>query len=134
MQLALAHHRDEHIERLFRNAVDLFDIQQRAFAHCADERTIDKHIGVVSVGEHPRRVEVTNEARRGEFGIAFDKFESEAEFVGNGTQQRALTGARRPLEQNMTICVEGRQHQFDFALTTNDMRTQPVEKCAIDHA
>ena len=70
---------------------------------------------------------MTNEARRGEFGIAFDKFESEAEFAGNGTQQRALTGARRPLEQNMTICVEGRQDQFDFALTPNDMRTQPVE-------
>ena len=36
VQLALAHHRDEHVERLLRDPVDLLDVEQRAVAQRGD--------------------------------------------------------------------------------------------------
>ena len=137
VQLAFTHDRDEHVERLFRDAVDLLDVQQRAIAHRSDQRTVDEHIGVVTVGEHTCRVEVTDETRRCEFGVTFHELEAEPEFVGHGPQQRALTGARRPFEQHVTVGRQRGDHQFDLTgapdHTTQHSAHQAAEHHCISH-
>ena len=120
MQLALAHHGDEHVERLLGDAVDLLDVEQRAVAHRRHQRAVDEHVGVVAVGQHPGRIEVADEAGRGQLGVALDELEAEPELVGDGAQQRALAGARRPLEQHVAVGGQRGDHQFDLALAADD--------------
>ena len=130
VQLALAHHRDEHVERLLGDAVDLLDVQQRAVAHRRDQRTVDEHVGVVAVGEHARRVEVADEARRGELGVALDELEAEAELVGHGAQQRALAGARRTLQQDVPVGGQRGHDQLDLPLAPDHPAEHPLEQLA----
>ena len=70
-----------------------------AVAHRRDQRAVDEHVGVVALGEHPRRVEVADEAGRRQLGVALDELEADAELVGDGAQQRRLAGARRALDE-----------------------------------
>ena len=48
-----------------------------------DQRAVDEHVGVVAVGQHPGRVEVADQSRRGELGVALDELEPEPELVGD---------------------------------------------------
>ena len=128
MDLALAHHRDQHVERLFRDAVDLFDVQQRSITHCRDERTIDEDVGVVAIGQHPCRVEVADQASRRQFGVALDEFEAEAELVGDSAQQRALARARRTFQQHMTVGGQRSDNQLDFALSPHDAAEHALDQ------
>ena len=61
VQLALAHHGDEHVERLLRHAIDLLHVEQRALAQGGRQRAVDEHIGVVALREYTGRVEVPDE-------------------------------------------------------------------------
>ena len=133
MQFSFAHHRDQYVQRLLRDAVDLLYVQQRALAHRADQRTVDEHLRVIAVGEYARRVEVPDEPGRGQLGIALDELEPEAELKRDSAQQRALASAGRPLEQHMTIGVERSEHEFYLTPASDDTGAQPVEQCAVDH-
>ena len=115
MQLAFAHHRDQYVERLFRDAVDLLHVQQRAIAHRDDQRAVNEHRRVVAIGEHTSRVEVTDQPGRGQLGVAFHELEPEAELVGDGAQQRALAGSGRTFEQHVAVGSERGDSQLDLA-------------------
>ncbi len=115
VQLALAHHGDQHVERLLRHPVELLDVQQRAVAHRGDERAVDEHVGVVALGEHARRVEVADEPRRRQLGVALDELEADAELVGDGAQQRRLAGARRTLDEDVAAGVERGEDELELA-------------------
>ena len=128
MQLALAHHRDEHVERLLGDPVELLDVEQRAVAHRRDERAVDEDVGVVALGEDPRRVEVPDEAGRGELGVALDELEPDAELGGDGAQQRRLAGARRALDEDVAAGVEGGEHELDLAPPPDEAVTEPIER------
>ena len=128
VQLALAHHRDEHVERLLRHPVELLDVEQRAVAHRRDERAVDEDVGVVALGEHPGRVEVADEAGRRQLGVALDELEADAELVGDGAQQRRLAGAGRALDEDVAAGVERRQHELELALAPDEATPQVGER------
>ena len=48
VQLGLAHHRDEDVERLLRDAVDLLHVEQRAVVQGRHQRPVDEHVGRVA--------------------------------------------------------------------------------------
>ena len=115
VQLALAHHRDEHVERLLRHPVELLDVEQGAVAHGGDQRPVDEDVGVVALGEDPGRIEVADEAGRRQLGVALDELEADAELGGDGAQQRRLAGARRALDEDVAPGVEGGEHELELA-------------------
>ncbi len=122
VELALAHHRDQHVQRLFGDAVDLLDVQQRPVAQRRRERPVDEDIGVVPLGHHPCRIEVADEASRGQLGVALDELEPDAEFVRHGAQQRRLAGAGRPLDDHVTVGDQRSDDQFDLTSSADDGR------------
>ena len=134
MQLALAHHGDQHVERLFRDAVDLLDVQQRAVAHGRHQRAVDEHVRVIPIDQHPGGIEVADQPGRCQFGVALDELEAEAQLVGNRTQQGALAGARRALEQHVTIGGQCRNDQLDFSFAADDAAQHPLdERSGVSH-
>ena len=128
VQLPLAHHRDEHVERLLGDPVELLDVEQRAVAHRRDQRAVDEHVGVVALGQHPGRVEVPDEAGRRQLGVALDELEADAELVGDGPQQRRLAGAGRALDEDVASGVEGGQHELQLALAPDEPAAEAVER------
>ena len=88
---------------------------------------VDEHVGVVALGQHPGRVEVPDEAGRRQLGVALDELEADAELVGDGPQQRRLAGAGRTLDEDVAPGVEGRQHELQLALATDEPAAQAVE-------
>ena len=132
MQLGLAHHRDQHVERLLGDPVDLLDVQQRAVAQGRDQRAVDEHVGGVAVGQHPGRVEVADQARRRQLGVALDELEADAELVGHGTQQRRLAGAGRAFQQHMATGRERGNDQLDLARAADDRDRAAIdERCGV---
>jgi hypothetical protein len=127
VQLALAHHGDEDVERLLRHAVELLDVEQGALAHRRDQRPVDEDVGVVALGEHAGRVEVADEAGRGQLGVALDELEADAELVGDGAQQRRLAGAGRALDDHVAPGVEGRQDELELPLAPDETVLQVGE-------
>ena len=115
VQLALAHHRDEDVERLLGDPVDLLDVEQRPVPQRLDQRAVDEDVGAVALGQHPGRVEVADEAGRRQLGVALDEGEADAELVGDGPEQRRLPGAGRPLEQDVAAGGEGRDDDLQLA-------------------
>ena len=86
-----------------------------------DQRAVDEHVGVVALGQHPGRVEVADEAGRGELGVALDELEADAELVGDGAQQRRLAGARRALEQDVAVGGQRGDDELDLAAAADDV-------------
>ena len=126
MQFLFAHHGDQHVERLFGNAVDLFHVEQGTLGHRRDQGAVHEHVGGIAINQYAGRVEVAHQTRRGEFGIAFNELETDAEFVGDGAQQRALTGARRPLEHDVAIGGQRGDHEFELAAPADDEAHRPL--------
>ena len=110
-QLALAHHGDEDVERLLRDAVDLLDVQQRAVPQRLEQRAVDEDLRAVALGEHPRRVEVPDEARRRQLGVALDEGEADAQLVGDRPEQGRLARTRRPLQQDVAAGGRARRRR-----------------------
>ncbi len=128
MELAFAHHRDEHVERLLRHAVDLLDVQQRTLTKRRDERAVDEHVGVVAVDEHPRRVEVTDEAGGRQLGVALDELEADTQLVGDGAQERRLAGARRPFDQHVPVDGERGDDELDLTAPPDETSPEPFDE------
>ena len=101
-----------------------------AIAHRRDERAVDEDVGVVALGEHTGRVEVADEAGRGQLGVALDELEADAELVGDGPQQRRLAGAGRALDEDVAPGVEGGQHELELALAPDEATLQVGERRA----
>ena len=114
VELALAHHRDEDVERLLRHPIELLDVQQRPVTHRRDQRPVDEDVGVVPLGEHPGRIEVPDESRRRQLGVALDELEADAQLVGDGPEQRRLAGAGRPLDHDVAAGVERGEHELEL--------------------
>ncbi len=128
VEFALAHHGDEHVQRLLGDAVDLLDVQQRPVAQRRRERTVDEHVRVVALGHHPGRIEVADEPGRGEFGVALDELETDAQLEGDGAQQRRLAGAGRPLDEDVAVGDERGDDEFDLAATADDGRPDAIDE------
>ena len=128
MQLPLAHHRDQHVERLFGNPVELFDVEQRAVAEGGDERPVDEHVGVVTLGEHASRVEVADQPGGGQLGVALDELEADPELAGDRPEQRRLAGARRAFDQYVAAGVEGGEDQLELAPAPDEPAGKAVER------
>ena len=126
--LAFAHHRDQHVQRLFGNAVEFLDVEQRTVAERRGERARDEDVGVVAVAEHSSRVEVADDAGRRELGVALDELESDPQLSRDRTQQRRLAGAGRPLDDDVAIGGDRCDGQFDLAYPTDDRRRQSVDE------
>ena len=45
---------------------------------------VDEHVGRVALGEEPGGVELADQARRCQLGVAFDELETDAHSVGDG--------------------------------------------------
>ena len=132
MQLALGHHRDQHVERLFGDPVDLLDVEQGAVAQRGDERAVDERVGPVAVGQHLRRVEGADEARRRELGVALDEHELRTGGVGQRAQHRRLAGAGRTLEQHVAIGGERGDEQLELAPPTDHLGIEAVDEGPVD--
>jgi hypothetical protein len=128
VDLALAHRGDEHVEGLLRHPVELFDVEQGAVAEGADERSVDEHLGVVPLGEDPGRIEVTDQARRRQFGVALDELEPDAELVGHLAQERRLAGARGSLEEDVAVGGERGHHEVDLPAPAHHRTGQPGDQ------
>ena len=134
MQLALAHHGDQHVERLLRHAVELLDVEQRAVAHRRHQGAVDEDVGVVALGQHARRVEVADQSRRGQLSVALDELEPDAELVGDGAQQRRLAGAGRTLDEHVAAGIEGGEDELELALAADEPPAQSGEcRAGITH-
>ena len=120
MQFAFAHDRDQNVQGLLGHTVDLLDVQQRTVAQRRSEGTVDEDVGVVALRHHACRIEVPDESSRGEFRVALDELEPDAELVGNRAQQRRLAGSGRALDHHVTIGDQRGDDQFDLAPSTDD--------------
>jgi hypothetical protein len=114
-QLALAHHGDEHIERLLGDAVDLLDVEQAARPERLDERAVDEDVRVVALGQHLRGVEVADEPGGGQLGVALDEEERGVPAARHGPEKRGLPRAGRAFEHHMRPGVERGDEQFCLA-------------------
>jgi len=123
VDLPLAHHGDEDIEGLLRDAVDFLDVEQRALAQRGQQRSIDEDVGRIALGQDAGGVEMPHETRRGELGVALDELESDAETTGHRTQQRRFPGARGTLEEHVAIGREGGEHQLHLPGAADDRAT-----------
>ena len=119
-QLGLGHHRDQDVQRLLGDPVDLLDVQQAALAQRPHQRAVDEDVGGVPLGEHLRRVEVPDQPGRGQLGVALDEVERRRPLRGDGPQQRRLPRPRRALEQHVRAAVEGGHEQLDLAGPVED--------------
>ena len=128
VQLAFAHHRDQHVERLFGDTVDLLDVQQRPVAQRCGQRTVDEHLGVVPLSQYARGVEVSDQTCRREFGIPLDEFESDTELFGHGAQQGRLAGARWTFEHDVAVGQQRRYDKFDFASASDDVGFDSIDE------
>ena len=91
------------------------------------ERAVDEHVGVVALGQHPRRVEVADQPCRRQLGVALDELEPDAELVGDGPQQRRLARARRPFEDDVAAGLERRQHELQLPPAPDQPSTQALQ-------
>ena len=89
VQLALRHHGDEHVERLLGDPVELLDVEQPAAAQRGDQRPVDEDLLDVAVGQHPRGVEVPDQPRGGQLGVALDEQERDVPGGRDRAQERA---------------------------------------------
>ena len=130
VQLALAHHRDEDVERLLRHPVELLDVQQRPVTHRRDQRPVDEDVGVVPLGEHSGRIEVPDESRRRQLRVALDELEADAQLVGDGPEQRRLAGAGRPFDHDVSAGLQRGEHELELPLPPDQASGQSRQRGA----
>jgi hypothetical protein len=129
VQLAFAHHRDEHVQRLLRHPVDLLDVEERPLSQRRHERAVDEHVRVVPVCEHSSGIEVTDQPGRCQLGVALDELEPDAELVRDRSQQRRLPGAGRPLDEHVTVGCQCRDDELDLAPAADELRPEALDEC-----
>ena len=99
--LALGKHGDQDVERLFRDPVELLQVQQCAGPHCPQQRAVSEGGGYVPAGEHLGRIVLSYQTCWREFRVAFREHHGLARMTGYIPQQRGLAGARRPLDHHV---------------------------------
>ncbi len=77
---------------------------------------------------------MADETCRSEFRVAFDELEADAEFVGDGPQQRGLAGARRPFQQHVTVGGQGRDDEIDLTSPPDDLGRQTADEFVMVHS
>ncbi len=128
VEFTLTHHGNQHVERLFGNPVEFLDVQQRPVLQRSGKWTGNEDVRVISLAQHAGRVEVTNEARRREFGIALNKLETNVHLASDTAEQGRFAGAGRALDQNVAVGVDRGDHELDFADAADHTGPQPVEQ------
>ena len=131
MKLTLGHHRDEQVEGFLGDTVDLLYVEKRSLPEGAHERPIYENLGVVTIGEHPGRVEVAHKTGRGELCVAFHELESEFGFLCDGTQDGRLAGTRRSLQQDVAVGRQRGHHHFHLFFPPHHVPLQSVEKLPV---
>ena len=124
--LALGEHGDEDVERLLRDAVELLHVQQAAPTHRRDQRAVDEVLGAVALGEHLGRVELADQPRGRELGVALDEHDLLARVRRDGPQQGGLAGAGRPLQHHVP---PGRERDGEYLA----LATQADDRRELDH-
>jgi hypothetical protein len=125
VDLALGHDGEQDVDGLFRDPVELLDVQQPAVAHGPDQRPVGEVLRPVALLEHQRRVEGADQAGRGQLGAALDQHELGVPGRRDLPQQGGLAGARRALEQDVGARRERGSHQLELALAPYDLFRHP---------
>jgi hypothetical protein len=99
--LALGQHRDQDVQRLLGDPVELLQVQQRAAAHGGQQRAVGEAGAHVALGQHLGRVVLAHQPGRGQLGVALGEHHLLTGLAGDIAQQRRLPGARRALDHDV---------------------------------
>ena len=99
--LALGEHRDQDVERLLRDPVELLQVQQGAGPHRPQQRPVGEAGRHVPRVKHLRRVVLPDQPGRRELGVALGEDDRPARLAGDVPQQGGLAGARRALDHHV---------------------------------
>jgi hypothetical protein len=133
VQLTLAHHRDEHVERLLGDPVDLLHVEQRAVAHGGDQRPVDEHVGVVPLGEHPGRVEVPTSRAGVSSALPSTNSKPRPNSWATARSSVLLPVPGGPSSKHVPTGGERCQIELELAAAPHDLRVQALEQDAVDH-
>ena len=107
--------------------VELLDVEQAAGAQRRDQRAVDEDLLDVAVGEHPGRVEVADQPRRGQLGVALD--EEERHVLRRPRRRAAACSCRCPA---VLRARRARRCRAPRAAARPPARGRPASSCTVN--
>ncbi len=123
--LALGEHRDEDVQRLLGDPVELLQVEQPTAAHRRQQRTVHETRRVVALRQHLRGVERSDQPGRGELGVALHEHDLLAVGTRDRAQQGRLAGAGRALDHDVAPGLQGDRQHLALAAQTHDRGDRP---------